>query len=47
MTARDSSTNRQASGHAARASHPLMRSIEPGEDWSWRAVDEAGFVLSR
>lgn len=22
-------------------SHPIMRSFEPGESWSWRYVDEA------
>lgn len=36
----DSSPNRHASGHARSAGHPIMRSIEPGEDWSWCFVDE-------
>jgi Zn-finger in ubiquitin-hydrolases and other protein len=36
----DSSPNRHASRHALEAGHPLARSIEPGEDWSWCFVDE-------
>src|SRR5215207_4547253 len=31
----DSSPNRHASRHAHEASHPIVRSAEPGEDWSW------------
>jgi ferredoxin-NADP reductase len=26
-------------------SHPIIRSAEPGEDWSWCYVDEVGFVV--
>ena len=36
----DSSPNRHASRHAAEESHPIARSAEPGEDWSWCFVDE-------
>ena len=36
----DSSPNRHASKHAAAADHPVMRSLEPGEDWIWCAVDQ-------
>jgi uncharacterized membrane protein YbhN (UPF0104 family) len=36
----DSSPNRHASAHAAQAGHPILSSIEPGEDWSWCAIDE-------
>jgi uncharacterized UBP type Zn finger protein len=36
----DSSPNKHASRHAAEDGHPLMRSIQPGEDWSWCFVDE-------
>jgi hypothetical protein len=25
--------------------HPLIRSLEPGEDWSWCYVDEVAMVL--
>lgn len=35
----DSSKNRHASRHAAEAGHPIMRSIEPGEDWMWCVID--------
>ena len=36
----DSSVNRHASAHFKQASHPVMRSAEPGEDWRWCYVDE-------
>lgn len=36
----DSSKNRHATKHFHRTKHPLMRSIEPGEDWVWCYVDE-------
>ena len=42
----DSSPNRHASKHAAAATHPVFRSIEPGEDWSWCVVDEVAFVAT-
>ena len=41
----DSSPNRHASGHAQEAGHPIARSAEPGEDWSWCYVDEVAFVV--
>jgi hypothetical protein len=41
----DSSPNRHASGHAGEAGHPVARSVEPGEDWSWCYVDELMFRL--
>ena len=41
----DSSPNRHASGHAREASHPIVRSAEPGEDWCWCFLDEVGFVV--
>jgi Zn-finger in ubiquitin-hydrolases and other protein len=41
----DSSPNRHASRHAAEDLHPVYRSVEPGEDWSWCAIDEVTFVL--
>ena len=31
----DDSKNRHASRHARQAGHPVMRSVEPGEDWIW------------
>ena len=27
-------------------SHPIARSAEPGEDWSWCFVDEVAFVVA-
>jgi hypothetical protein len=38
---------RHASRHAAEAAHPLVRSLEPGEDWSWCFLDEVGLILDR
>jgi Zn-finger in ubiquitin-hydrolases and other protein len=36
----DSSPNKHASAHAREQGHPIIRSIQPGEDWSWCFVDE-------
>ena len=41
----DSSPNRHASAHARSSGHPIARSAEPGEDWSWCYVDEVAFVV--
>lgn len=41
----DSSPNRHASRHARHDNHPIVRSMEPGEDWSWCFVDQVAFVL--
>ena len=41
----DSSPNRHASRHAAEEGHPIARSAEPGEEWSWCFVDEVAFVV--
>jgi hypothetical protein len=41
----DSSPNQHATRHAREADHPVLRSAEPGEEWSWCAVDEVAFVL--
>lgn len=41
----DSSPNQHASEHARAEGHPILRSIEPGEDWSWCMIDEVMFVL--
>ena len=37
----DSSPGRHATGHFRESGHPIMRSIEPGESWSWCYADEA------
>jgi uncharacterized UBP type Zn finger protein len=36
----DDSPNKHASAHARDSGHPIIRSIEPREDWSWCFVDE-------
>jgi uncharacterized UBP type Zn finger protein len=36
----DSSKNKHATKHFHATKHPIMRSIEPGEDWGWCYVDE-------
>jgi uncharacterized UBP type Zn finger protein len=41
----DDSPGRHASAHAAATDHPIIRSIEPGEDWSWCFVDEVGMRI--
>src|SRR5829696_687695 len=41
----DSSPNQHASKHAAATEHPIITSLEPGEDWSWCYVDEVAFVV--
>ena len=41
----DDSPNRHATAHAQSSGHPIIRSLQPGEDWSWCFVDEVGFVL--
>lgn len=40
----DSSPNRHASKHALAVGHPIVRSIEPGEDWVWCFVDQVYLV---
>ena len=41
----DSSPNRHARVHAGEDSHPIARSAEPGEEWSWCFVDDVAFVV--
>lgn len=41
----DSSPNQHASKHARAEGHPIMRSLEPGEDWCWCVEDEIAFVV--
>jgi hypothetical protein len=41
----DSSPNRHASAHAANSGHPIIRSLQPGEDWSWCFVDQVGMLI--
>jgi uncharacterized UBP type Zn finger protein len=41
----DSSPNRHASRHAREAGHPLIRSLQPGEEWSYCFVDDVGMEI--
>ena len=36
----DSSKNKHAAKHAHETSHPIVKSFEPDEDWSWCYLDE-------
>lgn len=36
----DSSKNKHATAHFRSSGHPIIKSIEPGEDWAWCYVDE-------
>jgi uncharacterized UBP type Zn finger protein len=39
----DSSMGKHATKHFHRTKHPIVRSLEPGEDWGWCYVDEVMF----
>ena len=39
----DNSPGRHATGHHEETGHPIIRSAEPGEVWSWCYVDELMF----
>jgi len=39
----DSSKNRHATKHHRATGHPLIRSLEPGDEWGWCYVHEEGF----
>jgi hypothetical protein len=41
----DDSPNRHATAHHHSSGHPLIRSLEPGEEWSWCFVDEIGMLI--
>ena len=36
----DNSQGKHATKHFHRTQHPIVRSLEPGEDWGWCYVDE-------
>lgn len=42
----DSSPGKHATKHYEHSQHPVMRSIEPGEQWGWCFVDEVELDLS-
>ena len=39
----DDSPMKHATKHFHATTHPIMRSLEPGEHWGWCYVDEVGF----
>jgi hypothetical protein len=41
----DSSPNRHATRHAGASEHPIVRSLEPGEEWCWCYEDEVAFEM--
>ena len=41
----DSSPGRHATAHGESSGHPIIRSLQPGEDWSWCFVDEVAMVI--
>jgi hypothetical protein len=41
----DSSPSRHATAHHHATSHPIVRSLEPGEEWSWCYADEVALVI--
>jgi uncharacterized UBP type Zn finger protein len=41
----DSSPNRHATAHSQETGHPIMRSLQPGEDWAWCYEDEVALIL--
>jgi uncharacterized UBP type Zn finger protein len=43
----DSSPNRHATAHAKSSGHPIVRTAQPGEDWSWCYVDEVGMRIDQ
>jgi uncharacterized UBP type Zn finger protein len=42
----DNSIGKHATAHHQGTGHPIIRSAEPGEDWSWCYPDELMFRLS-
>jgi hypothetical protein len=41
----DSSPSKHATAHAHETSHPIVRSAEPDEEWSYCYLDDVAFVL--
>ena len=41
----DDSPNRHATAHANAERHPLIRSLEPGEDWAWCYIDRTPMLV--
>ena len=41
----DESPERHATAHAQVSGHPIVRSLEPEEEWSWCYVDGIGMLV--
>jgi uncharacterized UBP type Zn finger protein len=41
----DDSPNRHATAHAHNSGHPIIRSLEPGEEWSWCYIDQVALTI--
>jgi uncharacterized UBP type Zn finger protein len=41
----DSSPNQHASKHVTETNHPIVSSLEPGENWSYCYVDDVAFIV--
>jgi hypothetical protein len=41
----DDSPHRHATAHQQQTAHPLIRSLEPGEDWAWCYIDQVGMLI--
>ncbi len=42
----DSSPNKHATAHHNTTEHPIVRSLEPGEDWLWCYEEEVAFRVA-
>jgi uncharacterized UBP type Zn finger protein len=40
----DDSPNKHATKHQHETTHPIIRSLEPGEKWCWCYLDEVAFI---
>jgi uncharacterized UBP type Zn finger protein len=43
----DDSPHRHATAHANATRHPIIRSLEPGEEWAWCYIDRVGMLIPR
>ena len=41
----DDSPDLQAIAHPASAGHPIIRSLQPGEDWTWCFVNQLAMLI--
>lgn len=41
----DDSPEKHARAHAMGSDHPLIRSLEPHEEWSWCFIDEIALIV--